>query len=354
MNKGVLHALAAAALFGASTPFAKLLSEDAAPVALAGILYLGSGLGLAAWLGWRRIARVPAPAAAGLTRQDLPWLAGAIVAGGVCGPVLLIWGLALVPASSASLLLNLEGVLTAVLAWFVFKENFDRRIALGMALIVAAGILLSLDQAAAGGFPLGVLAIAAACLCWAIDNNLTRKVAGADAVQIVALKGLAAGSVNLLIALAAGMPLPGPGATLAAGLVGFCGYGLSLVMFVIALRHLGTARTGAYFSAAPFAGAAMSLILLRETPGTAFWGAAALMAAGIWLHLTERHGHAHAHEALEHHHEHQHDELDEHHRHQHAYPWDPAKPHAHAHRHSRLRHTHEHYPDLHHRHRHEE
>jgi drug/metabolite transporter (DMT)-like permease len=354
MHKGVLYALAAAALFGASTPFAKLLIDDAAPVALAGILYLGSGLGLAACLGWRRVARAQAQCAdTGLTRQDLPWLAGAIVAGGICGPVLLMTGLALVPASSASLLLNLEAVLTAVLAWFVFKENFDRRIVLGMALIVAAGVLLSFEQAGAGAPAAGVLAIVAACLCWAIDNNLTRKVAAADAVQIVMVKGLAAGTVNLLIAVATGAAMPGPGPTLAAGVVGFCGYGLSLVMFVIALRHLGTARTGAYFSAAPFAGAAMSLLLLQETPGMAFWAAAALMAAGIWLHVTEQHRHAHVHDALEHSHEHQHGEADEHHQHSHAFPWDPAKPHVHAHQHQPLRHTHAHYPDIHHRHRHE-
>jgi ABC-type nickel/cobalt efflux system permease component RcnA len=135
--------------------------------------------------------------------------------------------------------------------------------------------------------------------------------------------------------------------------VGFCGYGLSLVMFVIALRHLGTARTGAYFSAAPFAGAAISLLLLRETPGMAFWAAAALMAAGIWLHLTEQHRHAHVHDALEHSHEHQHGEADEHHQHTHAFPWDPAKPHVHTHQHQPLRHMHAHYPDIHHRHRHE-
>ncbi|WP_020656393.1 DMT family transporter [Massilia niastensis] len=354
MTKGVLYALAAAALFGASTPFAKLLTGDAAPVALAGILYLGSGLGLAACLGWRRIARTQARHAdAGLRRQDLPWLAGAVAAGGLCGPVLLMTGLAQLPASSASLLLNLEGVLTAALAWFVFKENCDRRVVLGMALIVAAGVLLSLEETGARGLAPGALAIAAACLCWAIDNNLTRKVAAADAVQIVAVKGLAAGTVNLLIAVATGAAMPGPGPALAAGVVGFCGYGLSLVMFVIALRHLGTARTGAYFSAAPFAGAAMSMLLLRETPGMAFWVAAALMAAGIWLHLTERHRHAHAHEALEHSHEHQHEQADEHHRHQHAFSWDPAKPHVHMHRHPPLRHTHEHYPDLHHRHRHD-
>lgn len=357
MSTGIWHALAAAALFGASTPFAKLLVGDVAPVALAGLLYLGSGLGLAACLGWRRVMQAQARAAqadAGLGRRDLPWLAGAIVAGGVCGPVLLMNGLAQVSAATASLLLNLEGVLTAALAWCVFKENHDRRVVLGMALIVAAGVLLSLGETGAAGFAPGALAIAAACLCWAIDNNLTRKVAAADAMQIVALKGLVAGAVNLLVAVSTGAALPGPGAALAAGVVGFCGYGLSLVMFVVALRHLGTARTGAYFSAAPFAGVAVSLLLLQETPGASFWIATALMAAGIWLHLTERHRHAHAHATLEHTHAHRHGQADDHHRHPHDFRWDPAKPHVHRHRHAPMRHTHEHYPDIHHRHPHDD
>ena len=354
MHHGVAYALAAAALFGASTPFAKLLTGDVAPIALAGLLYLGSGLGLGSCLAWRRIARTEAPpAGAGLGRQELPWLAGAIVAGGVCAPVLLMTGLERVPAATASLLLNLEGVLTAALAWFVFKENYDRRIVLGMALIVGAGVLLSFEAGGVPGFAPGALAIVAACLCWAIDNNLTRKVAAADAMQIVALKGLAAGTVNLSIAVATGAPLPGLGAALAAGVVGFCGYGLSLVLFVIALRHLGTARTGAYFSAAPFAGVAVSLWLLRETPALSFWLATALMAAGLWLHLSERHRHAHVHEALEHSHSHRHGAADDHHRHEHAFPWEADRTHVHRHRHQPQRHTHEHYPDLHHRHPHD-
>ncbi|MYM91446.1 EamA family transporter [Rugamonas sp. FT82W] len=350
MHTGVIYALLAAVLFGASTPFAKTLVGQMAPVALAGVLYLGSGIGLLGCYVVRAVLQRHArgrPVA--LTRRDLPWFAGAIAAGGVAGPLLLMLGLSSISASSASLLLNMEGVLTSLLAWFVFKENFDRRIFLGMLLIVAAGVLLSWDQAPGGGPPWGAIAIIGACLCWGIDNNLTRKVSASDPLQIAGVKGLVAGSVNLGIALALGAKLPETRTVLLAGVVGFCGYGLSLVLFVLALRHLGTARTGAYFSAAPFAGAALSLWMLGESPGPLFWSVAALMAGGIWLHLTESHQHEHTHEAQEHAHAHRHDE---HHQHQHDFDWDGVEPHAHHHRHTPITHLHAHYPDIHHRHGH--
>jgi drug/metabolite transporter (DMT)-like permease len=350
MRQGVAYALLAAALFGASTPFAKSLLGQLPPVALAGMLYLGSGLGLLVFYLLRAfIQRGAQTGIAGLTRPDIPWLAGAILAGGVAGPVLLMTGLSATPASSASLLLNMEGVLTSMLAWFVFRENFDRRILAGMLLIVAAGVLLSWPGEIGTGIHGGALAIVGACLCWAIDNNLTGKVSASDAVQIAGVKGLAAGSVNLAIALALGFHPPALATVALAGVVGLCGYGLSLVLFVLALRHLGTARTGAYFSAAPFVGAAISLVMLREQPGPMFWIAAALMAGGIWLHLTESHEHDHEHEPMAHAHEHSHDE---HHQHAHDFEWDGAEPHAHPHRHQPLRHAHKHYPDIHHRHSH--
>lgn len=350
MHKGVIYALLAAALFGASTPFSKTLVGQIAPVTLAGLLYLGSGLGLLIWFTLRAMAAGNKRAtSAHLTLPDLPWLGGAILAGGIAGPVLLMFGLTLTPASSASLLLNMEGVLTALLAWFVFKENFDRRIFFGMVLIVAAGILLSWDQRPALGVPWGAFAIVAACLCWAIDNNLTRRISAGDAVQIAGIKGLVAGSVNLSIALALGLPLPEASTALIAGVVGFGGYGLSLVLFVLALRHLGTARTGAYFSVAPFAGAAIALLMLGETPGLVFWVAATLMGAGIWLHLSETHEHAHSHVLMSHAHGHSHDA---HHQHIHDFPWDGKEPHSHPHQHEPLEHVHPHFPDIHHRHRH--
>jgi drug/metabolite transporter (DMT)-like permease len=350
LHAGVIYALLAAALFGVSTPFSKTLVGQVAPVTLAGLLYLGSGLGLLAWYAMRLIGSGTRQATrANLSARDLPWLSGAIVFGGIAGPVLLMLGLTYTPASSASLLLNMEGVLTALLAWFVFNENFDRRIFLGMVAIVAGGVLLSWEQRPAIGVPWGALAIVAACLCWAVDNNLTRKVSASDAVQIAGIKGLVAGSVNLAIAFALGFPMPDLHTALAAGLVGFLGYGFSLVLFVLALRHLGTARTGAYFSAAPFVGAAISLLMLGETPGLTFWLAAALMGIGLWLHVTETHAHEHTHVTMLHTHAHRHDE---HHQHTHDFPWDGKEPHTHPHQHEPLVHTHAHYPDIHHRHHH--
>ncbi len=350
LHKGVLYALLAAVLFGASTPFSKILVGHVAPIMLAAMLYLGSGIGLLACFVVRVILnRNEQDKAVALTLCDLPWLGGAIIAGGIAGPVLLMIGLKRTPASSASLLLNMEGVLTALIAWFVFKEGFDRRIFVGMLLIIVAGGLLSWEQIPVFGAPWGAMAIVGSSLCWAVDNNLTRKVSASDPLQIAGAKGLVAGAVNLAIALALGFSLPEMRSVLVAAAVGFCGYGLSLVMFVLALRHLGTARTGAYFSAAPFVGAVVALFMLGEIPSPIFWLAAALMGSGIWLHLTETHEHEHRHEAISHTHEHSHDV---HHQHAHDFKWTGAEPHAHLHRHVALRHAHPHYPDSHHRHEH--
>ncbi|AQV97831.1 EamA family transporter [Cupriavidus necator] len=344
-------ALAAALLFGASTPLAKTLTGAISPILLAGLLYLGSGLGLTAVLLARRlIARTgdSAPAASSIPRREIPWLLGAILVGGVAGPALLMTGLATTSAAAASLLLNVEGVFTALIAWVVFKENADRQIVLGMVAIVAGGALLSWQPNAAA-LSLGALLIVAACACWAIDNNLTRKVSSNDAVMIACLKGLVAGTCNTGLALAVGNTLPAALPLIWAMVVGFVGYGVSLALFVIALRHLGTARTGAYFSVAPLFGVTISLALWPEMPSILFWLAAVLMALGVWLHLRERHEHEHTHEAMEHTHPHRHDE---HHQHTHDFPWDGKEPHVHAHVHEPLVHKHPHYPDIHHRHSH--
>lgn len=347
--KGVGFALLAAVLFGLSTPLAKSVSPHVEPVLLAGLLYLGSGIGLAAYSVVRFSRQQAGPREAALRRVDAPWLAGAILTGGVVGPLLLMWGLAQTPASSASLLINLEGVFTALVAWFVFKENFDARIAWGMALIAAGGICLSWMGRPVVGVPWGSLAIVGACFAWAVDNNLTRKVSAGDPVQIAMLKGLVAGGVNTVLGLSLGAKLPGASVLLGVGAIGFFGYGLSLTLFVLALRHIGTARTGAYFSIAPFVGAAVAVAVLGDSLSVGFFIAAALMAAGVWLHLTERHEHEHRHEALEHDHLHTHDK---HHQHAHR-PDEPAdKPHSHPHRHEPLLHSHPHYPDIHHRHGH--
>jgi len=265
--------------------------------------------------------------------------------------VFLVFGLTRTDAGPASLLLNLEAVFTAVLAWLVFKENADRRIVLGMLLIVAGGVVLAWPVANSPPQDIvGLLAIAAACLCWGIDNNLTRRVSGSDALFIASTKGLVAGTVNSGLALLLlGASLPVWSTAGAAMLVGLAGCGLSLVFFVLALRHLGTARSGAYFSTAPFIGAAMAIVLLGEPAPAPFWIAAVLMALGVWLHLAERHEHLHTHEALIHSHRHVHDA---HHPHAHDFEWDGQEPHSHVHRHEPLTHRHPHFPDIHHRHRH--
>jgi len=345
-----LTALLAAALFGATTPIAKLLLGTLPPFMLAGLFYLGSGVGLALTMLVRRYfgAGKADVHANRIAPAELPWLAGAILAGGVAGPALLMLGLTTTPAATGSLLLNLEGVLTAVIAWVAFRENVDLQVFLGMAAIVAGGVLLSWTPHAAG-LPVGALLVALACLCWAIDNNLTRKVSANDAMSIACLKGLVAGPVNLVIAHVLGARMPGIGQAAAAMATGFAGYGVSLVLFVLALRNLGTARTGAYFSVAPLFGVALSLALWPDMPPLAFWCAAALMAIGVWLHLLERHVHTHTHEPLDHTHRHRHDE---HHRHEHDFEWDGSEPHTHPHRHELITHTHAHYPDIHHRHPH--
>jgi drug/metabolite transporter (DMT)-like permease len=342
---GVGAALGAALLFGAAAPLAKLLLQDAGPWLLAALLYLGSGVGLAVVRVLQRAPRVR------LARGEWPWLAGAIACGGVAGPVLLLLGLAGLPASQASLLLNAEAVLTALLAWLVFKENVDRSVAAGMACIVAGGVVLAAPGSAQadGAWP-AMLLVVGACLAWAVDNNLTRRVALADASWLAMVKGLAAGSVNLAIALALGARWPSAAVVIGAGLLGLASYGASLVLFVLALRQLGTARTGAYFSVAPFFGALLAVVVLGEPVSWQLAAAALLMAAGVWLHLRERHDHAHAHEALAHAHEHVHG--DGHHDHAHVPPVPAGTRHSHPHLHEPLVHAHPHYPDAHHRHRH--
>jgi drug/metabolite transporter (DMT)-like permease len=346
MNLSVVYALLAAFLFGASTPFAKALLGDTSPVFLAGLLYLGSGLGLSLI----RLIRDRGWQPSGLAPSEWPWLIGAIGFGGVLGPIGLMFGLTHTSGAHASLLLNLEAVLTAVLAWIVFKENADRRIVLGMIVIVAGGILLSWPASGAATSSWhGVLAIAAACLCWAIDNNLTRKVSASDALFIAGSKGLVAGTVNLMLALLFGASLPVVSVGLSAMMLGLLGYGASLVMFVLALRGLGSARTGAYFSTAPFIGAAVAILIFGEQVTGLFWLAAGLMGFGVWLHLTEQHAHEHTHEPIEHTHRHTHDD---HHRHGHESGTDETEPHSHPHRHSAISHSHPHFPDIHHRHTH--
>ena len=345
---GPLVAVASAVLFGASTPLAKLLLGDGVdPWLLAAFLYLGSGVGLGIALLVRRAFGM-STSEAPLRRSDFAWLGIIVLAGGVVGPLLLMLGLSRTPASSAALLLNVEGIATMAIAWLVFHENVDRRMLVGAIAIIAGAVLLSW-QGGSAQLSVGALAIIGACLAWGIDNNLTRKLSSADPMQIAAIKGVVAGAANLALALHRDVPVPSAATVAGAALVGFCGYGVSLVLFVLALRALGTARTSAYFSAAPFIGAVLSVIIFREPLLLQLAGAAVLMGIGLYLHLVERHDHEHTHEEVEHEHRHVHDE---HHRHEHGANDPSGEPHTHWHRHAPMIHRHPHYPDLHHRHGH--
>jgi drug/metabolite transporter (DMT)-like permease len=346
-SPGLAAALVSALLFGATTPIAKQLLEGASPLLVAGLLYLGSGIGVSVL----RIVQDRGWSSTGLARSDWPWLAAATGAGGVIAPALLMAGLTRADAATASLLLNLEAVFTAVLAWVVFREATSRRVVLGFFAIFVGGLLLAWPaQLASPGRSLGLLSVAAACLCWGLDNNLTRKISAADSRVIAGIKGLVAGSANTALALAFGAKLPALPYLLGTLLLGFLGYGVSLVLFIVALRNLGTARTGAYFSTAPFIGTALAVVLYGQPITAVFWLAAFLMGLGVWLHVTEQHEHGHLHEPLTHTHAHVHDA---HHQHEHGDEWDGTEPHAHEHHHEPLRHSHQHFPDIHHRHGHD-
>ena len=341
---GVPLALCAAALFGASTPLAKYLLGSIDPWVLAGLLYLGSGLGLTILIAVRKL--MGATGEAGLKRSDFLWLAGTVLFGGVLGPVLLLFGLNLTDAASASLLLNLEAVFTLLLAWVVFHEHVDTHLFIGAVAIVAGAMLLSW-QGDIGSVSWGATLIALACLSWAIDNNLTRKISASDPFVLAAVKGVVAGSVNTVLAFIAGAHWPELLNVASAMSLGFVSYGLGLVLFIFGLRHLGTARTGAYYGTAPFIGALTAAIVLGTPLTPIILIAGLLMAIGAWLHLAERHEHEHVHYEMEHEHRHVHDE-----HHQHTHDGEVTEPHSHWHSHKALRHKHPHFPDLLHRHTH--
>ncbi len=345
MHHGALHALSSAVLFGASTPFARWMAVRIHPVFLAGLLYLGAGVGLSVWALVRRGRSGEAP----IVRKDLPWLGGTIVIGGVLAPVALMLALRTTEATTASLLLNTEAVFTTLLAWVVFHENASGTVVAGMAAIVTGGGLLALQGGSVERPGVGAWLVVAACLGWAIDNNLTQKLSARDPVHLSALRGLSAGVVNLSLAVALGARWPGVGAVAASMGVGVVGYGASLVLFLSALRTLGSARTGAYFSAAPFVGAILGAVLLHEAVGAWTFAGGAFMGLGVLLHLRERHEHPHLHPAVTHEHRHTHDE---HHRHPHPPGMSEAQAHSHPHAHEALAHTHPHTPDIHHRHPH--
>ena len=340
-RKGALFAVTAAALFGMSAPLAKLLLPSAAPLPLAGLLYLGGGMALLLTGPRRRSAEAPPRG------SDALLLAGVILCGGIAGPFLMLLGLQRLSAVTGSLLLTLEGPLTAALALLLFREHLTRRALAASALIFLGGALLAYRPVGLRADLRGVLCLLGACLAWALDNNLTQRLSLKDPTRIVRIKALGAGSCVLLLSLATRQPLPGwQTVGLALGLGGFS-YGLSIVLDVHALRLLGAAREAAFFATAPFLGALTATVVLHERPTGSDLAAGAVMVAGVALLLRDRHSHLHTHEVLEHEHLHVHDE---HHSHPHEGP--VTEPHSHPHRHEPLTHEHRHVSDLHHRHKH--
>lgn len=342
---GVAAALAAATLFGAGTPIAKLLLPGTGAMPLAALLYAGAGLGLVALGLARRIVGRPTREAT-LRRHDLPLLAAVVLSGGVIAPVLLLLGLERLPAADASLLLNLEAPLTVLLAVVLFGEHMGPRALVATALIVLGAGAVGGGAAPLGGRWTGTAFVAAACLGWALDNNLTQRLSLRDPIAIARVKALAAGSLNLGLALSLGHPLPSASRVVGALALGSVSFGLSLVLAVRAMALLGAARQAALFAAAPFVGAVMAALLLGEDVSVL---GASVMGAGVALLVRDRHEHAHVHEPIEHDHLHVHDE---HHDHEHAGVVARDEPHSHPHRHARVAHEHPHVSDVHHRHRH--
>ena len=337
------YALLAAFLFALSVPLGKTLMSSLEPLELSALCYLGSGLGL---LVYKLLTAVSEEAP--LEKKDLPYVAGFTLAGGVLAPAFLFMGLRLSPSSSASLLLNFELVFTALIAVLFFKEHGGRRFWFAACLVTAGGMALSFEP---GGFALkpGLVLVALASLMWAVDNNLTAKISLKDPVNIAIIKGLAGGSVTLGLASYSGENMPALKPVLLALLLGFVGYGVSLVFLIRAMRELGASRAGAFFGSYPFMGAVLSFAWLGESPDARFAAAFVLMGSAAALLLGEKHVHAHEHTALEHGHYHAHDG---HHAHVHGWPVGAGEGHAHAHLHKADQHTHEHMPDSHHRHDH--
>ena len=341
----ILLALTAAAMFGASVPFAQLLLGSIEPVMLASLLYIGGGSAVVA----ARLVRGKKTGESPLVRRDYPWLAGTMLAGGFLAPVLLMLGLASTPAATASLLLNAEAVATALIAAAFFGEVIGRRVGVAIGFITAAGVILSFDPDGHFGFSLGALGVIGACALWGLDNNFSRHISSKDPFAIGTVKGLGAGLLSLPLALALGEAIPPPELALPALLLGAVCYGASMICFILALRSLGAARTAGVFGLAPFIGTGLALAIAPVLPGWQFLAALPLMALGALLIAREEHEHEHAHDRVTHAHRHRHD--DRHHEHLHE-SGDRAVVHAHVHTHEPVRHAHAHTPDIHHRHRH--
>lgn len=342
----ILQALAAALFFGASAPIAKLLlGDDIAPIYLAAFLYLGSGAGTFLFRLTQRMQSKNAEA--DIKSPDIKWLAGAIISGGILAPIILMISLKNTPASTASLLLNFEGVGTTVIALLFFKEAISRRAWTAIIVITLASIFLSTNFNEGFGISLGALGIILACVLWGVDNNFTRNISGKDPLAIVAWKGLVAGTFSLLLAFFLGNQLPSLKIILGTLFLGFVSYGLSTMLFIRSMRGLGAARTSALYGTAPLASVLLSIVIFGEFPSFFFIIATILMIGGTLLLINENHEHTHIHTALIHEHSHSHDDS--------AHGHDGSKgTHSHEHEHPAEEHGHDHMPDIHHRHGHEE
>ena len=344
--RGGLLALLAAALFGLSTPLVQRFGQGLGAFSTAALLYAGAAF-VALWM------RQPVELEAKLRRADLPRLLAMAGFGAVIGPVALAWGLQRTSGASASLMLTLEALFTVVLAWRLYGESMDKRVATAMLLLLAGGIALVADQGLAGNTQLlGLLAVLVATAAWGLDNTLSRGVAERDPAQVVIVKSSLGATASTLLALLFAEPLPSLTAALALFAVGAVGYGLSLRFYLLAQRAFGAARTGSVFAFAPFIGAMGAFAFGDRSMGWIMLAAGVLMLAGVALHLMESHGHLHTHEVLEHEHAHSHDPkyADGHHLHSHDVM--PTGSHSHPHSHEPMQHTHPHVPDAHHGHTH--
>lgn len=344
----IFYALLAAILFGVSAPLSKVLLGEIQPVMLAGLLYLGSGIGLLILKAIQFTALKGKSKESRLKGREYLWLIAAIVAGGIAAPILLLISLEKTAASTASLLLNFEAVATALIAWLVFRETLGKRAVFAILLITLAGILLSLDISGAWGISLGALGVLAACVLWGMDNNFTRNISSKDPVFITMIKGLAGGLFSTILALSIGNQLPPIGHLLGALALGLLGYGVSIVLFIRAMRGLGAARTSALFNIAPLVGVVLSFLLLHDRPNWMFYLTIPLVVLGAYLLISETHSHQHSHQPLMH--DHMHTHSDGHHSHLHE--GIAIGKHAHVHKHPLLTHAHDHLPDTHHRHTH--
>lgn len=342
-------AVGAALLFSVSAPLSKALLGTIQPTLLASLLYLGCGLGVWIFKLIKTLFVKEKHTETRITKKDLPWLAGIILTGGVAAPIVLMFSLKATPAPTASLLLNFEAVSTALIAVLFFKESLGKRVWISIAIITFAAIILTWNRTGEWGLSIGAVGIICACLLWGADNNLTRMISLKDPLIITMVKGLGAGAVSFIISLLTAAAFPVLEMILLALLLGAFSYGISIVLFILALRQLGAARTSAFFGSAPFIGSIISIAVFGEMPTVQFFISLPIMIIGAILIIGEKHQHIHTHEYMQHDHKHSHDDL--HHNHVHKDGF--IGEHSHIHEHDNLEHEHPHMPDIHHRHKHQ-